>query len=216
MNWKDIQARLRGLGYYSGKIDGIPGSGTISGTMAALDKLADLLPREDVGADRPVAAVPPPPPSPAILDAKSRARLDSAHPKLQRLVEAALGRGQVLTVLDSQRGEAEQELAFRRGNSKAHFGQSAHNWSPSVAVDLVPFAAGKVDWDNIAAFHRMGRLIGCYNPNTGQGYGLAKEMGIPIRWLGDPNFDGRLVDGWDFPHFELHPWRAYASKPYTG
>jgi peptidoglycan L-alanyl-D-glutamate endopeptidase CwlK len=152
------------------------------------------------------------------FDAASTKRLNKAHPLLQKLLKAARKKS-ALSILDSQRGRAAQELAFRRGNSKAHFGQSAHNWSPSIACDVVPVdSPNKVDWDNIAAFKAMGKVIGCYNPSTGAGYGLAKEMKIPVRWLGDPNFDGAFADGWDFPHFELHPWRTFAanSRPFEG
>lgn len=201
-----VQQRLHALGLYGGALDGKIGPWTIDAMNAALDKLATFL---------------PPPTVNASFDPVSAKRLGQAHPLLQKLMNAARERMPV-AILDSQRGRAEQELAFKRGTSKAHFGQSAHNWSPSIAVDAVPVdAPGKVDWSDLAAFKAMGKIIGCFNPNDGTGYGLAKELKIGIRWLGDPNFDGSFADGWDFPHFELHGvngWRSYVSqsRPYEG
>jgi peptidoglycan L-alanyl-D-glutamate endopeptidase CwlK len=192
-----VQQRLHALALYNGALDGEIGPQTLAAMSAALDKLgakaAPTLP--------PVAAN-------GKFDAGSAKRLKDAHPLLQKLMNAAREKV-VFSVLDSQRGRAAQELAFQRGNSKAHFGQSAHNWSPSVAVDIVPAATpNAVDWNDLPAFKNLGKII----------MPLAKEMGIPIRWLGDPNMDGSPADGWDFPHFELHPWREFAksSKPFKG
>lgn len=193
----DIQKRLRSLDLYKGELDDDMGPQTLAGMSAALDRLG-----------APAAT-----PAPAVtvnskFDAGSAGRLAAAHPLLQKLMNAARAKV-VFSVLDSQRGRAAQELAFKRGNSKVHFGQSAHNWSPSVAVDIVPAATpNAVDWNDLAAFKNLGKII----------VPLAKEMDIPIRWLGDPNMDGSPVDGWDYPHFELHPWRDFAKhcKPYNG
>ena len=215
MDWNSIQVKLKGLGLYSGKIDGIPGSATATGMMAALDKLADLLPRQQSGAVGPAAAVPPPLLSPAnsLFDAASAKRLSKAHPLIQKLMNEAR-KHLPFKVLDSQRGYAAQEIAYKRGHSKAHFGQSAHNWTPSVAVDIVP---DPLDWNDLKSFKALQSLIGWYDDKKGAGRGLAKQMEIPIRWGGDWNMneehDEKLVD---MPHYELHPWRNYAEKLYEG
>lgn len=193
----DIQRRLHALDLYKGELDGKDGEKTRAGVLAALDRLEGKKP----------ASAPPQPVS-GKFDSASARRLSQAHPLLQKLMHAAREKV-IFSVLDSQRGRAAQELAFKRGNSKAHFGQSAHNWSPSIAVDIVPAATpNTVDWNDLAAFKNLGKVI----------MSLAKEMGIPIRWLGDPNMDGSPADGWDFPHFELHPWRDFAkqSQPFKG
>lgn len=138
----------------------------------------------------------------------SKANLAQAHPELQRLLIAAI---KVIDfrILDSMRGRDEQELAFARGHSKAHFGQSAHNYSPSIAVDLFP---KPYDWNNKQSFIDLWRVIGWWDGS--KGIGLAKALKIPIRWGGDWNMNGRFTDdGWDFPHFELYPWRSWAKKP---
>lgn len=141
-----------------------------------------------------------------VFGSTSKARLAGAHPLLQRLMNAAIARAtpaQDFMILDAQRDRAAQELAFKRGNTKAHFGQSAHNWNPAVALDVAPYPLdfsedkGKPRFIDLAQ-----KLI----------LPLAKELNIPIRWGGDWNMNGKWQDdGWDFPHYELHPWREFAK-----
>lgn len=138
-----------------------------------------------------------------VFGTASKQRLAGAHPLLQRLMNAAIAKAtpaQDFTILDAQRGRAAQEYAFRQGRSKARFGQSAHNWSPAVALDIVPYP---IDFDNKQRFIDLAQKL--ILP-------LAKEMNIPIRWGGDWNMDGNISDGWDFPHYELHPWREFAKS----
>lgn len=134
------------------------------------------------------------------LDAKSRQRLAGAHPLLQRLFEE-VARQTPIMILDSQRGREAQEKAFKAGNSKVHFGDSAHNWSPSVALDVAP---KPLDWNNRAPFIALSKIV----------LPTAKSMGIPIRWGGDWNMNGVLTDEKfsDLPHYELHPWRDFAKR----
>ena len=136
------------------------------------------------------------------FDAGSAKRLNQAHPLLQKLMNAARDKVEFV-ILDSQRGRAAQEYAFKKGHSKVHFGNSAHNWSPSVAVDIAPGTnPAKINWNRKGDFIALGKVI----------VPLAKQMGIPIRWLGDPNGDGSPADGWDYPHWALRPWRTYAKR----
>ncbi|MBN9067072.1 MAG: hypothetical protein J0H60_11600 [Rhizobiales bacterium] len=146
----------------------------------------------------------------AKFSAVSLARLESAHPLLQKVMHAAIEKYD-FTILQSQRGRADQEEAFRKGNTHAHFGQSAHNWSPAIALDVAPYP---IDWKDAARFVALNKVIGCFNPETGFGYGLAKDMQIPLRWGGDWNFNGKTTDEHlvDLPHYELHPWRTWAKK----
>lgn len=122
----------------------------------------------------------------------SRKNLAEAHPLLQQLFREVI-KDIDCKVLDGQRGEQEQEAAFRRGNSRAHFGQSPHNYIPAVSLDVVPWP---LDWNDIASFKALGKVVKA----------KAKALGIPISWGGD----------WkslkDYPHYELTPWRDYAKK----
>jgi peptidoglycan L-alanyl-D-glutamate endopeptidase CwlK len=152
----------------------------------------------------------------AKFSAVSLARLAGAHPLLQKIMHAALGKYD-FTILQSQRGRADQEKAFRAGNTHAHFGQSAHNWDPAIALDVAPWP---IDWNDRGRFIALNKVIGCFDPATGYGYGIAKDMKVPLRWGGDWNFNGILTDEHlvDLPHYELHPWREWAkhSKPFRG
>lgn len=71
---------------------------------------------------------------------------------------------------------------------------SKHNFSPSLAVDAVPYP---IDWKDE---NRM-----CYF--AGMVMERARAMGLNIRWLGDGDQDTQLADErfMDLPHFELMP-----------
>lgn len=127
----------------------------------------------------------------------SRAQL---HPKLQAIVDAAIKETD-FKILDATRGKAAQELAFKLGRTKAHFGQSAHNYVPAIAMDLFP---APYDWDNTKSFSDLAAII----------MRIAKQQGTPLRWGGDWDMDGKqnhtgLVD---LPHFELFKWQDWAKS----
>jgi peptidoglycan L-alanyl-D-glutamate endopeptidase CwlK len=132
------------------------------------------------------------------LSAASARRLDGAHPLLMKLFRAVAAEASI-AVLDGQRGRAAQERAFALGHSRAHFGQSAHNFSPAVALDVVPWP---LDWSDIARFRSLAELVKA----------KAVALGVPIAWGGD----------WaklrDMPHYELNPWRTFAAegRPFDG
>lgn len=195
-----VQFALQAVGHDPGAKDGLWGKNTKRALLAWADDVtkAKLV-------DRPITIVSPVPgtiPFPATLadggfDEASLKRLSQAHPSLQALMLEARKRIP-FKVLDSQRDKKAQEAAFKAGNSKAHFGQSAHNYSPAVALDIAPIP---LDWDDRQSFIDISRVI----------LPLAKSMNIPIRWGGDWDMRG-ATDGWDLPHYELHPWREYAAK----
>src|SRR5690349_12542941 len=126
------------------------------------------------------------------FSAASKKALAQAHPLLQQLFAEVIKEFDC-KVLDAQRGRAKQEEAFRRGNSRAHFGQSPHNYAPAIALDVVPYP---LDWEDIPSFKALGKVVKA----------KAKALQIPISWGGD----------WsslkDYPHYELAPWRDFAKK----
>jgi len=132
------------------------------------------------------------------LSSASQARLNGAHPLLQKLFTAVAAESNI-AILDSQRGRVAQERAFSLGNSRAHFGQSAHNWSPAIALDVAPYP---IDWNNLDRFRSLAAVVKA----------KAKALGIPIAWGGD------WTSIKDFPHYELDPWRSFAAKarPFNG
>jgi len=130
----------------------------------------------------------------------SRAKL---HPALQKVVDEAI-KVVDFKILDATRGRSAQELAFKQKRSKAHFGQSAHNYVPAVAMDLFP---APYDWDDTAAFVHLSTIIMPIPAKLG--------LGVVLRWGGDWNMDGAKTtnDSWDMPHFELHKWQDYVNLP---
>lgn len=136
---------------------------------------------------------------------RSRQNLGQLHPLLQKLLNEAIKETD-FTILDAQRGRAEQEKAFREGHSKVHFGQSAHNYAPAIACDIVPYPFelhGKNVWDDGPRWKFL--QLAVILP-------IAKRLQISIRQGIDWNGDGNIADGWDSPHIELHPWRTWAKK----
>jgi peptidoglycan L-alanyl-D-glutamate endopeptidase CwlK len=124
------------------------------------------------------------------------------HHLLQKLMSEAIKEVD-FTILDGSRNRAEQELAFKQGHTKAHFGDSAHNWHPAIAVDIIPYPFQ--GWDNVKPFITL--QMDYIRP-------IAKKLGIPIRQGLDWNMNGKITDErfLDFPHIELHPWRQWAKE----
>lgn len=122
------------------------------------------------------------------------------HPDLQLLVDEAIKEIDFV-ILDAQRGRAEQEKAFKGGFSKAHFGDSAHNYIPAIALDICPFP---IDFNDAAKFRALAKVF----------VRIAKERKLPVRWGGDWDMDGDWKDErfLDWGHFELHPWRTFAKQ----
>lgn len=117
------------------------------------------------------------------LSKTSIQKLNTCHIDLQKLIYA-VAKEEKCAVICGFRGRYEQEKAYMQGKSKARFGQSKHNFKPSLAVDVVPLP---LDWNDIPAFEHLGEKI----------MAKAEEMGIKVKW--GKNFKGLV----DYPHFEL-------------
>lgn len=194
--FKDVQIRLKAFGFDAGDVDGKNGPKTLA-AIKAFQKAHNLQADGKIGPltlsalfpdDQPIVVV-----SAGTLsgfDKGSATRLAKAHPNIQKVMNAARKKV-AFQVLDSQRGKAAQEKAFREGHSHAHFGQSAHNFEPAVAVDITPLP---LNWKDIDSFIKLSHVI----------LATAKELNIPLEWGG----------GWksikDYPHYELpKPWSQY-------
>ena len=122
----------------------------------------------------------------------SRSRLETAHPLLQHLFE------QVVEVYDcsvlcGHRDKEDQEQAVREGRSKVHWPDGNHNAYPSNAVDVAPYP---IDWNNTIRFYHFAGFV----------QGMARHLGIGIRWGGDWDRDYDLNDQSfnDLVHFEIY------------
>lgn len=113
----------------------------------------------------------------------SQARLNTCHSDLQKLIEL-VAEITPCAVTCGFRGRYEQDKAYFQGKSKAKFGESKHNFKPSLAVDVVPLP---LNWDDTESFEKLGSII----------QAKADELGIKVKW--GKHFKGLV----DYPHWEL-------------
>lgn len=121
----------------------------------------------------------------------SQERLATCHPKLQAIMNKVILYVDCM-IICGYRNQEDQDKAFREGKSKLMYPHGKHNTMPSNAVDVAPYP---LDWNDTHAFARLAGYI----------QAVADSMGIPIRWGGDWNRNGKTNDERfrDFPHFEL-------------
>ena len=121
----------------------------------------------------------------------STSKLKTCHLLLQKLFDEVVKEFDC-TITCGERGEFEQNEAFRKGYSKLQYPRSKHNKSPSMAVDAVPYP---IDWKDTERMYFFGGFV----------KGKASGMGIKIRWGGDWDSDTQVKDQnfIDLPHFEL-------------
>ena len=96
------------------------------------------------------------------------------------------------SVLEGHRCQSKQDKYYEEGKSKVKYPSGRHNKLPSMAVDVAPYP---IDWDDRERFHLFAGFV----------LGIAKSMGINLRWGGDWNQNWFVDDNKfdDFPHFEL-------------
>lgn len=128
---------------------------------------------------------------------RSTENLKQTHPDLQTIFNEVIKYFDC-SVIEGNRGEYEQNEAFRKGLSKLKYPQSKHNKEPAMAADVVPYPIDWQDTDRMRYF--AGYVMGIAN--------LLKDRGIidhALRWGGDWNRDTEVKDNrfQDFPHFEL-------------
>lgn len=117
-------------------------------------------------------------------------RLYECHPLLVELMLYSSRKSEMdFTVVCGHRSEEDQDKAFKDGFSKAKSGQSRHNKIPSEAIDLAPWP---IDWNDKQRFIDLAYHIKA----------SAKYLGIPIKWGGDPDWDGPPGD---YGHFYIIP-----------
>ena len=121
----------------------------------------------------------------------SRKRLATCDEKLQKVFNKVIEYVDC-SVLEGTRSEATQNKYYKEGKSKFKFPGSKHNSMPSRAADVTPYPVYWEDRERQTLF--AGFVIG-----------LAKGMGINLRWGGDWDMDFQVNDNKfdDFPHFEV-------------
>ena len=121
---------------------------------------------------------------------------------LRRLVDAVI-KVYDFSIIETHRDRTEQERCYNTGVSKAHFGESAHNYMPSFAMDVYPYPAPmmqvegvlKID-DKSKRWDEMGKIF----------KDMAANLGIEIEWGGDWK---SIIDK---PHIEIKNWKEKVKE----
>lgn len=117
--------------------------------------------------------------------------LKLARPELKAWFEPEQDADPSLHISCATRGRADQENDFTAGKSRAHYGESPHNYYPSWAIDLFFILGGNASW-----------VMSKYQA-------LASRVPAWITWGADWNHNGRTDDEKfkDGPHFEVTGWK---------
>lgn len=121
----------------------------------------------------------------------SQSHFDKLHPDLKKVLAEAIHEFD-FAIIQATRSREEQEEAFNHHCSKAHYGQSAHNFEPSYAVDCAPWP---IDWSDLNRFSEMASVILKH----------AAKLNVALTW------GGHWISIKDYPHFELSNWKQLAK-----
>lgn len=127
----------------------------------------------------------------------SQKKLIECHPDLQLIFNAVIEYMDCI-VLVGHRNREDQERAVAEGKSQLHFPLSAHNKTPSNAIDVAPYP---IDWKDTDKFYFFGGFVlGTASRLKSQG-----KITTSIIWGGDWNGDGDLHNQklFDLVHFEI-------------
>jgi hypothetical protein len=128
---------------------------------------------------------------------KSARVLEDLHPQLQRvLCEAIKSDYFDFSIMEGIRPMQRQQELYDGGESKALPGESAHNYTPSLAVDITPYPSGYKDGQ--AMLLLAGHIIS-----------TAERLGVELTCGCDWDRDGMVIDTnfKDFWHFEIKNWK---------
>lgn len=121
----------------------------------------------------------------------SKDRLATCDARLQKVFNEVIKHFDC-TILEGHRGEEAQNEAYASGHSKLKYPKGKHNATPSKAVDVAPWP---VDWSDTKRFYYFAGFV----------MGIAKSMGIKLRFGGDWDRDTQLKDNKfnDLVHWEI-------------
>lgn len=93
-----------------------------------------------------------------------------------------------VTIIEGLRSSERQDELVKQGASKTKYSKHLSG----KAVDLAPYP---INWKNRDGFHYMGGMI----------RGIAKQLNVPVRWGGDWDSDGDVLDNGfdDLVHVEI-------------
>ena len=122
----------------------------------------------------------------------SRKRLATCHERLQKVFNEVIKHVDC-SILEGHRSGERQNKLYDEGKTKVKFPKGRHNNNPSLAVDVARYP---IDWDDRERHTLFAGFV----------IGIARGMGINLRWGGDWNRNWDTADNRfdDFPHFEIY------------
>ena len=122
---------------------------------------------------------------------RSKERLATCDTRLQEVFNEVI-KYVDCSILEGHRDKERQNQLYIEGKTKVKYPNGRHNSSPSNAVDVTPYPVDWADRERQTLF--AGFVIG-----------IARSMGITLRWGGDWDMDFQVMDNRfdDFPHFEI-------------
>ena len=132
----------------------------------------------------------------------SKRRLATCHSELQKLFNHVII-DYDCTVVCGHRGEAEQNEAYQNGYSTLKWPNSKHNYTPSLAVDVVPYEKGGLDWGKLQSAYFAGYVMGIADQLHRIGV-MKHRIRTGADWNRDYDVDDTTF--WDACHFELMPY----------
>lgn len=126
---------------------------------------------------------------------RSAAVLQELDPRWHIVLERVLHEVADIALICGHRGQKEQNEAYDMGFSKVRWPHGKHNRFPSYAVDLQPSPMPTTEYKTIQA---LGYIAGSLVQ-------IAKQEGLTVRWGGDWDRDGDVLDQNfdDLFHFEI-------------
>lgn len=107
------------------------------------------------------------------------------------------------SIIETHRSKDDQDRAWSYGYSNAKFGESAHNYNPSFAVDVYPYPAPKTKIDGATKLDdnspEWENMINVFKTK-------AKELGIKITC----GIDFKSIV--DKPHIEITNWKQRVKE----
>lgn len=130
----------------------------------------------------------------------SKRKLNTCHPKLIKVAEEAI-KVVDFSIISGYRGKSEQDRYKSIGASQLSYPDSKHNnrdkrgKRQSLAFDFAPYP---IVWSDTEQFTYVAGVI----------MGIAKQMGIQLRWGNDWDGNGKVSEGFqDYGHIELYERR---------
>ena len=122
---------------------------------------------------------------------KSKERLASCDERLQDVFNEVINYVDC-SILEGHRSKERQNKLYDENRTKVKYPNGRHNSSPSKAADVTPYP---VDWEDRERQTLFAGFV----------IGIARGMGIRLRWGGDWDMDFHVMDNRfdDFPHFEV-------------